>query len=209
MSYYHSINWKSLQPLNDNVVVVLEQEEEVETSKGIILTQMYKPKNHFRILRLPPKFRYDLKANDRILVTRLNANAMAKYLLCPKEMTFLIPTSMILAVWNNATKSLIPIGRRILIERIIHTELDLETKLIKPAFSFEKDQSLDGIVMELGLIENGKKDWDGSISHGDHVVLKQWDASHIEVDVAGKYCLIVPSKDISHIEEREMTLEKL
>lgn len=206
MSIYNSIDWKKVQPLNNNVVVVLEQETEIESSGGIILTQMHKPKNHFRILALPPKIKFALRVNDKILVAKLNASALQKYCLCNKEQTYIIPLSMILAVWWEQEKRLIPIGNKVLIRRIIQTEMDLETKLIKPAFTFEKDQSLDGVVIELGMLENSKTS-NNPIPIGSQVQLKEWSVNHAEVNINGHYCLIVKESDLSHIEEKEMTLE--
>jgi co-chaperonin GroES (HSP10) len=201
-----NLRWQNIKPLNKHLLITIEQEEEVQKG-SIILTQHYKPKNHFRILRVAADCDPVLEVNDLILVNRMNQARVNTYEVNSAEKVYLVPQTELFAIYKQGR--LRPLGRNLLISRLHGDEMDLDTKVITPAQIVTKDQSLNGLVVEFGL---GKEDdflnikgkkfrgYDfGPIMLDDHVQLIQWEMSIIELSYLGKYHLVVPESLLSHI----------
>jgi len=185
------LRWQNITPLNEHILITIEQEEEI-TKGSIILTQHYKPKNHFRILRCAADCEPHFEVNDLILLNRLNRAKQNTYEVNAAERVYLVPQKEVFAIMKQGR--LRPTGRNLLMKRFNGDEFDGVSKIVKPGKTPSKDQSLEGRVVELGLGHDFQP-----IEIGDHVEIQQWDMALVELDYAGDYHLIVPEKLLSHI----------
>lgn len=192
--------------MNKHVLVAFEQETEIETKSGIVLTQLYKPSNHFRVLRIAADCKLDIAPNDFVMMDKLNKTTMQAYCIDREEQVYLIPASYIFGM-RSKDGVFVAVGSRVVIKRWNKTEMDLDTKIIKPAFTHEKDQTLEGEVVSLGMLPDGAP-WNTPIQVGDLVHLTKWNMDHIELAIGGEYHLVVKEKDISYIEHgRQSVIE--
>lgn len=200
MSKIRKLDWKKITPINDNVLVALEQEEEIKTDSGIILTQLHKPKNHFRILKISDKvYMPELEANTLVFCKRINKAKENLYCIDRDQQIYLIPFSFIVAFYDR-DHGLVPIGRRILIRRRVENEIDPNTKLFFHRSEKHKTQTRMGNIIAFGELEIGEE-WNTPMEVGNLVHVDKWSPEHIEIELPNHtYGLIVEEKDISYIE---------
>lgn len=206
------MNWRNVKPLNGNFLAVLEQEEEIELPVGENTLKVFNrnaPKNHFRILGLPPDWQHsDIFIDDMVFVPNLNVKRLADRFLCKDagQSVYILHQSMVYGVCN-ADGYFAPVGQRVLVKRRIGTEILLDSKIIIPAFIQSKDQTLDCEVVSLGMLPNSMPWPDTELKPGCLVTLTKWDMSHIEIqDPDGNYLLLVDRRFISHITAERASL---
>jgi co-chaperonin GroES (HSP10) len=98
------------------------------------------------------------------------------------------------------SKILFPVGSSVLIQRI-NDEVKKD-KIIIPSCYRSSDQSLFGVVALKGLKDGNPIDY--PVSVGDIVKIEKWDNSIREVEIDDKYYLIVPTKLLQYICDRDV-----
>jgi co-chaperonin GroES (HSP10) len=93
-----------------------------------------------------------------------------------------------------------PIGSKVLIQRI-NDEIQ-SGKIIIPSCYQSADQSLFGVIALKGLRDGITIDY--PVNPGDIVKIEKWDHSIREVEIDGKYYLIVPTKLLQYVCDREV-----
>lgn len=92
-----------------------------------------------------------------------------------------------------------PYGKYVLVERI-NEEQKIGGIIIPGAYN-TTDQSLFGVVVANGWIND--KEYESNVSPGDVIHIAKWDMKIREVEVDGKYHLIVPGNLIDYKTNRE------
>lgn len=96
-----------------------------------------------------------------------------------------------------------PYGKYVLVERI--NEEQKVGGIIIPAAFKTTDQSLFGIAVLNGW--NNGKEIESNVSPGDIVHIQKWDMSIKEIEIGGKYHLLVPAKLIDYSTNKEGLVE--
>lgn len=196
-------SWKRLQPLNNYIIVSLEQDDRKITGSGLVTINDEAPKNHFRLLRMSADCPIQLPANTKVFLRAKNKMRLREAELGFGSNAYLFKYSDIIGLFNYDSQTFLALGQRVLIRRRIETEINLDSKIIIPAGLHSKDQTLEGDLISYGY------EWKGSqpVAIGATVVLTKWDNSHTEIRFNdGTYGLVVDEKFLHYIIEDESKL---
>lgn len=199
--------WQNFKPIGKRVLVALEEEDELISEGGVVLTKHFRPKNHFRLLVKADDCNKLLKTNDMLLINRLNNARKNTFEFNANEEVYLLPESEIIAVMRG--DELKPLGDFVLIKRLNRDEMLLNSKIIIPEGIQSKDQTLEGVVVSFGLVPKPDQPEEfiedesffGPLKLGDHIQIKSWETYLIELNYNGSYHLVVPRKDVVYIKQ--------
>jgi co-chaperonin GroES (HSP10) len=196
MSVLNAIR-KKIKPINGNIIVTIPK---VPRSTSDLILDVTENRSVAHVERVSSKVDNTCLFNaGKVLIRKLNPARFADYCLDRVERRFIIPEHEVLGMFDSENR-LKPIGRKLLVKRIIESE-KLSSGIIIPYGTQTKDQTLWCEIEAFGIPNLNDMFRNRTLAVGDRVMIDPWDMNYIELgNMNGGYYLIVHEDKIAYAE---------
>lgn len=191
------IDWKKLKPIGQRLIVKIDPNENSETRGGII--NPHRNRTVATVLKASVDIHHDaLRFNSRALLRKLNDARIHQTCIDRENHIHLIDENRVVGIFRG--NNLLPIGRKVLVRRLIESE-QLPSGIVIPYGIQAKDQTMWCEIVAFGVPNIGQVFKNSMAAVGDRCLIQEWKQEHIEVgNYRGGYYLIVPEDDLCYIE---------